>query len=79
MQNSSRRAPRRPPREGSKFGLRLPNAVIWYESSTSDKAKNKMKKRGQNEKTKNEKVKFAHLSSDTRPRAGLLEKSVPET
>ena len=79
MQTGSRRAPRSPPREGHKFGLRLPNAVIWYESNTSDKAKNKMKKGGQNEKTKNEKVKFAHLCSDTRPEAGLLGKMVPET
>ena len=30
-------------------------------------------------KTKIEKVEFAHLSNDTRPKVGLLEKMVPET
>ena len=67
------------PREGHKSTLRLPNAVIWYESSTFDTPKNKMKNRRQKEKNKNEKVKFARLSSDTRPKAGLLGKMVPET
>ena len=58
---------------------RVAISVICYELNTFDKPKNKMQKGSQNEKTKNEKVKFAHLSSDTRPEAGLLGKMVPET
>ena len=45
----------------------------------SHNRKTRCKKKDQKEKTKTEKVKFAHLSSDARPKAGLLRKMVPET
>ena len=79
MQIGSRRAPRRPPREGSKFALRLPNAVICNESSTFAKQKNKMKKEAKNIKCVFEKVCLTPLSHFRLPQGGLLEKMVPET
>ena len=70
--------PETPPREANNFALRLPNAVIYNESSTFAKEKNKMKKEDTNIKLVFEKVCLTPLSHFRLPRGGLLEKMVPE-